>query len=63
MLYDSKEQARDKAIQVLLDIRNVVQEKDNDFVMNLTLKLAHDDFEHNRMSSLKILNELAPDMG
>lgn len=31
--------------------------------MNLTLKLAHDDNENNRISSLKILNELAPDMG
>jgi hypothetical protein len=31
--------------------------------MNLTLKLAHDDNENNRTSALKILNELAPDMG
>lgn len=31
--------------------------------MNLTLKLAHDDSETNRVSALKILNELAPDMG
>jgi len=31
--------------------------------MNLTLKLAHDDLEMNRISSLKIMNELAPDMG
>jgi hypothetical protein len=46
-----------------LDIRNVVQQKENDYVMNLTLKLAHDDNENNRTSALKILNELAPDMG
>lgn len=31
--------------------------------MNLTLKLAHDDVEQNKVSALKILNELAPDMG
>jgi hypothetical protein len=31
--------------------------------MNLTLKLAHDDHENARVSALKILNELAPDMG
>jgi hypothetical protein len=31
--------------------------------MNLTLKLAHDDAEVNKVSALKILNELAPDMG
>lgn len=31
--------------------------------MNLTLKLAHDDKEQNKVSSLRILNELAPDMG
>jgi len=31
--------------------------------MNLTLKLAHDDQDMNRVSALKIMNELAPDMG
>lgn len=31
--------------------------------MNLTLKLAHDDKEVNRVSALKIMNELASDMG
>ena len=31
--------------------------------MNLTLKLAHDESETNRISSLKIMNELAADMG
>ena len=63
MLYDSREQVRDKAIQTLTEIRNVVQQKENDHIMNLTLKLAHDDNEQNKVSSLKILNELAPDMG
>jgi hypothetical protein len=31
--------------------------------LNLTLKLSHDEAETNRVSSLKILNELAADMG
>jgi hypothetical protein len=31
--------------------------------MNLTLKLAHDEREINRISALKIMNELAPHMG
>ena len=31
--------------------------------MQLTLKLAHDENEMNRISSLKIMNELAPHMG
>jgi serine/threonine-protein phosphatase 4 regulatory subunit 1 len=47
----------------LTEIRNVVQQKENDHIMNLTLKLAHDDNEQNKVSSLKILNELAADMG
>lgn len=63
MLYDQRETVRDKAIQILTDIRNVVQQKENDHIMNLTLKLAHDDAETNKVSALKILNELAPDMG
>lgn len=63
LLYDQKEQIRDKAIAILVDIRNVVQQKENDHILNLTLKLAHDDNENARVSALKILNELAPDMG
>jgi hypothetical protein len=31
--------------------------------LNLTLRLSHDDLEQNKVSSLKILNELAADMG
>lgn len=47
----------------MTDLRYVVQQKENDYIMNLTLKLAHDDQDMNRISSLKIMNELAPDMG
>ena len=38
-------------------------QKENDHIMNLTLKLAHDDNEQNKVSALRILNELAADMG
>ena len=31
--------------------------------MNLTLKLAHDEEENNRVSALKIMNDFAQDMG
>jgi HEAT repeat protein len=63
MLYDPRESVRDKAIEILTNIRSVVQQKENDYIMKLTLKLAHDDSEQNKVSALKILNELAPDMG
>lgn len=63
LLYDPLESIRDKAISILTEIRKHVQQKENDFIMNLTLKLAHDDQETNRISSLKIMNELAVDMG
>ena len=63
LLYDPNELIRDKAIQILTDLRYVVQQKENDYIMNITLKLAHDDLDMNRISSLKIMNELAPDMG
>jgi len=54
---------KEKAIKILLDIRSVVQNDDKEYVMNLTLKLAHDQDEGNRISALKILNECAQDMG
>lgn len=63
LLYDPAEVVRDRAIQKLLDIRNVVQNEDKEHIMNLTLKLAHDEDENNRVSSLKIMNDFAQDMG
>ena len=45
LLYDPNEYIRDKAIFVLKEIRGYVEQKENDFIMNLTLKLAHDDNE------------------
>lgn len=63
LLYEPKEIVKEKAIKILLDIRSVVQNDDKESVMNLTLKLAHDSDEGNRISALKILNECAQDMG
>lgn len=63
LLYDGKEAVKDKAIKILLDIRSVVQNEDKEYIMKLTLKLAHDEDDLNRISSLKILNDFAQDMG
>ena len=59
LLYDAKDTVKDKAIKILLDIRNVVQNDDKEYIMKLTLRLAHDPDEGNRISALKILNEFA----
>jgi|TARA_B110000305_G_C19432815_1_gene637168 hypothetical protein len=40
-----------------------VQNDDKEYIMKLTLKLAHDTDDQNRISSLKILNGFAQDMG
>ena len=63
LLYDKSEAVRDRAIKILLDIRTVVQNDDKDHIMRLTLRLAHDADDQNRISALKILNEFAQDMG
>ena len=63
MLYDKNEQVKDKAIDILLDIRTVVQNDDKEHIMKLTLKLAHDSDYMNKVSALKILNKFAQDMG
>ena len=59
LLYDSKEGVKDKAIQILLNIRSVVQNDDKEYIMNLTLKLAHDPEAVNRAYAIKILNDFA----
>lgn len=63
LLYDQKEEIRDKAIEVVVALRNVVEQDVNDYIMQLTLRMAHDDHEQYRVSALKMLNELSPDMG
>jgi hypothetical protein len=45
-------------------MRKVVKEEDKDYIMKLTLDLAHEESsEKLRESAVKLLNELAPDMG
>jgi HEAT repeat protein len=63
LLYDKSDEIRDRAISIVAEIRNVVNEKEKEHVMRLTLGLAHDDNEKLRESAVKLLNELAPDMG
>ena len=63
LLYDKKEEIRDLAVRIVAEIRNVVNEDEKEFVMKLTLGLAHDDNDKLRESAVKLLNELAPDMG
>ena len=51
-------------LKVLGEIRKVVKEKDKEHIMKLTMGLAHEDSsEKLRESAVKLLNELAPDMG
>ncbi len=63
LLYDDKEMVRENAVHVLIELRTIVSQKENDHILRLTLKMAHDDDERQRVSALKILNELAGDMG
>lgn len=63
LLYDEKEDVRDRAIQVVAEIRAVVKEDWKEHVMRLALNLAHDDSEKQRESAIKLLNEVSGDMG
>jgi len=63
LLYDNNETVKDKAIDILLEIRTVVQNDDKEHIMKLTLRLAHDSDYMNKVSALKILNKFAQDMG
>ena len=63
LLYDIDEPVRDRAIQVVGELRKLVRDKEQEKIMKLTLDLAHDENEKLRESSVKLLNELAPDMG
>lgn len=64
LLYDPKATVKEKAIDILLDARNVVQNDDKQHIMALALKLAgdQDDFS-NRVAAVTLLNKFAPDMG
>lgn len=60
LLYDSKETVKEKAIDILLEARNVVQNDDKQHILRLTVGLAQDteDFS-NRIAFLKVINKLA----
>ena len=63
LLYDEKEDVRDRAIQVVAEIRTVVKEDWKEHVMSLCLNLAHDESDKLRESAIKLLNEVSGDMG
>lgn len=44
-------------------MRKLVKDNEKELIMKLTLDLAHDENEKLREASVKLLNELAPDMG
>ena len=44
-------------------MRKVVKEDEQEHILRLTFRLAHDDSERLRESAVKLMNELAPDMG
>ena len=63
LLYDDKEDVRDKAIHVLAEIRTIVNEDWKAHVLRLILCMAHDEKDTIKESAVKLLNEVAPDMG
>lgn len=64
MLYDSDESVRDKAVTVVGEMRKIVKEAEKEHIMKITLDLAHEDSnEKCREIAVKLLNEIAPDMG
>jgi len=64
LLYDSDESVRDKAVTVVGEMRKIVKEAEKEHIMKITLDLAHEDSnEKCREIAVKLLNEIAPDMG
>lgn len=63
LMYDDKDEVRDRAIQVVAEIRNVVKEDWKEHVMRLALNLAHDEDPKFKESAIKLLNEVSADMG
>ena len=62
-MQDQREDVRDKASQVLSELRSVVKEDYKEHIMKHTLEMAHDENEKLRESAVKLLNEMAADMG
>lgn len=44
MLYDQIEEIRDKAVQIVGEMRKVVQEEEKELIMKYTLEMAHEEF-------------------
>lgn len=63
LLYDPKDDVRDKAIHVLAEIRTIAKEEWKDKVLNLILNMAHDEKDNIKESAVKLLTEVSPDMG
>lgn len=64
LMYDNDEQVRDKSVVVVGEMRKVVEEPEKERIMKLTMDLAHDESSDKlRESAVKLINELAPDMG
>jgi hypothetical protein len=63
-MYDNDEQVRDKAVHVVGEMRKVVQDAEKESIMKLTLDLAHEEGnEKLRETAVKLINEIAPEMG
>jgi hypothetical protein len=56
LLYDPREDVRDKAIQVVAELRTVVKEDYKEHIMRLTLGMAHDENDKFRETAVKLLN-------
>ena len=63
LIKDGDEMVRDQAIIVVAEMRKVVRDDEKEYIMKLVLELAHDETAQLRESAVKLLNELAPDMG
>lgn len=63
LLYDEGKDVRDKAIEVVAEIRTVVKDDWKEHVMSYSLGMAHDENDQLRESAVELLNEISPDMG
>ena len=63
LLYDDLKDVRDKAIEVVAEIRTVVKDDWKEHVMSYSLGMAHDENDQLRESAVELLNEISPDMG
>jgi hypothetical protein len=52
-----------KAVTVLTSMRNVVEEKEKEHIMNITMKMAHDEDQAHKETAVNLLQYLASAMG